>query len=260
MGQNSIRRSPQASLKQQHSSDIFDAEFDDMWPARMPSSTRRYRGDVKTEVGRSRPDVQPLTLSDTRSLPTRRKNAIPPRRTASIAKNQARKPQPVDTEEIFPKLNLRSLKNRSPRFHWLFYCGMALLVMMLGWVVLSMVTNWWQVTQDDWHYGRPRTFQTDAVVGHADSAQNPSHFIAINLNRHVEVIEFPGGDASKAKIYLGPVLLGQNQDLTVVTLSFKDVNGDGKPDMIVNVQDSRFIFINDNGAFRPERSGENLQI
>src|SRR2546425_1583080 len=44
-----------------------------------------------------------------------------------------------------------------------------------------------------WHYGRPRTFQTDAVVGHNDSAASPSHFIAINLNRHVEVIECPGG-------------------------------------------------------------------
>jgi len=132
--------------------------------------------------------------------------------------------------------------------------------MVMGWVVLNVLANWWQITLDDWHYGRPRTFQTDAVVGHNDSAANPSHFIALNLNRHIEIIEFPGGDASKAKIYVGPTLIGQGQDLAVVTLSFKDVNGDGKPDMIVSVQGSRFVFINDNGAFRPVRPGENVQI
>jgi hypothetical protein len=123
-----------------------------------------------------------------------------------------------------------------------------------------MLFNWWQVWQDDLHYGRPRTFQIDAVVGHNDSDAHPSHFVAINLDRHVQIIEFPGGDSSKAKIYIGPVLVGDGQDLAVVTLSFKDVNGDGKPDMIVSVQSSRFVFINDNGAFRPGRPGENVQL
>src|SRR5215469_16870910 len=78
--------------------------------------------------------------------------------------------------------------------------------------------------KDDLHYGRPRTFQIDAVVGQNDSASNPSHFIALNLNGRIEVIEFPGGDASKARIYLGPQLYGSGQDLIPVTLSFVDVN------------------------------------
>ncbi len=33
----------------------------------------------------------------------------------------------------------------------------------------------------------PRTFQVDAVVGHNDSATNPSHFIAMNLNGRIEM-------------------------------------------------------------------------
>jgi len=82
----------------------------------------------------------------------------------------------------------------------------------------------------------------------------------LNLNRHIQIIEFPGGDAAKAKVYIGPVLIGQGQDLAPVTLSFKDVNGDGKPDMIVNVQDSRFVFINENGTFRPPHPGENIPL
>ena len=144
--------------------------------------------------------------------------------------------------------------------HWLVVAGFGMLIMIVGWVALSAFMNWWQITQDDWHYGRPRTFQTDAVVGHTDSSTSPSHFIAMNFNRHIEIIEFPGGDATKAKIYMGPMLIGQGQDLAAVTLSFKDVNGDGKPDMIVNVQDSRFVFINDNGGFRPARPNENIHM
>ena len=132
--------------------------------------------------------------------------------------------------------------------------------MLVGWVFLTMLSNWWQVTQDDWRYGRPRTYQTDIVVGHNDSAANPSHFIALNLNRHIEVIEFPGNDSSKAKVYIGPMLIGTGQDLAVVTLTFKDVNGDGKLDMIINVQDSHFVFINDSGQFRQVRPGENIQM
>jgi len=131
-----------------------------------------------------------------------------------------------------------------------------MLAMLALWVVGSLLLTWWQVTQDDWRYGRPRTFQTDAVVGHNDSAANPSHFIAINLNRHVEVIECPGGDCSHAVIYLGPILFGDGEDMTPVTLSFQDVNGDGKPDMVIHIQDQRIVFINENGKFRPAKPGE----
>ena len=46
----------------------------------------------------------------------------------------------------------------------------------------------------------------------------------------------------------------------MVTLHFKDVNGDGKPDMIVSVQDSTIIFLNENGQFRPVRSGEHVNL
>jgi hypothetical protein len=146
------------------------------------------------------------------------------------------------------------------RLHWLVFVGGAMLIMVLGWVLLSMFANWWQVTQDDWHYGRPRTYQVDAVVGHNDSLSNPSHFIALNLNSHIEIIEFPGGDATKARVYIGPTLIGPGQDLTPATLDFRDVNGDGKVDMIVNVGGSHFVFINENGSFRPARTTDNIQL
>ena len=132
---------------------------------------------------------------------------------------------------------------------------------MFSLVVLGqMLLGWGQTTWDDIHYGRPRTFQTDAVVGHNDSAEHPSHFLAINLNRLVEIIEFPGGDATKARIYLGPSLVGSGEDLTPVTLIFRDVNGDGKPDMLVDIQGSEVVFLNDGGHFRPPKPGDHVHL
>ena len=102
-----------------------------------------------------------------------------------------------------------------------------MIAMLTLWVLGTMLVNWWNVAQDDWHYGRPRTFQMDARVGHNDVV-TASHFIAMNLDRHIIIIEFPGGDPTKAKDYIGPTLFGDGQELNPVTLSFKDVNGDGK--------------------------------
>jgi hypothetical protein len=127
--------------------------------------------------------------------------------------------------------------------------GIALLIMLLGWLALSWLGNWWQTQTNDWTYGRPRTFQIDAVVGHHDDASHPSHFIAMNLNRHVLVIEMPGDNPSKALIYTGPTLVGDGQDLTPVTLTFVDVNGDGKPDMEIHILDQVIVFLNNGSKF-----------
>ncbi len=245
-----------------------DDEYDDAFPTRTPSSARRYHSDAKIESGRARADVQSMTVARDARVPGR-KSAIPPRATQTsipaAAKPGQRTTGPVETENVVPRhsrnLSLRPQQSFNwSRFHWSVYVGLAMLVMLVSWIGLSSFASWWQVTQDDWHYGRPRTFQIDYVVGHNDSAANPSHFLALNLQRHVEIIEMPGGDAAKAKIYVGPILIGQGQDLAVVKLSFKDVNGDGKLDMIVSIQDSRFVFINDNGSFRPARVGENIRL
>jgi hypothetical protein len=238
-------------------SDSLDDVYDDELPTRMPSSVRRYRSDVQVETDRTHADVRSLAQNDHASSFQPPVKGVPARRTAM----QARQRREADTEDLVTRrLSSAMERGRGRPTHWLVYVGVGVVIMTLGWIVLSIVTNWWQVTQDDWHYGRPRTAQYDVVVGHNDSGANPSHFVALNLRRRIEIIECPGGDCSKAKIYVGPVLIGQGQDLAPVTLSFKDVNSDGKADMIVSVQDSRLVFINENGAFRPQRTGENIQL
>lgn len=142
------------------------------------------------------------------------------------------------------------------RAHPLLLLGLGMILMLVLWTLLTLAANWWNTTMDDIRYGRPRTFQTDAVVGQGDSAANPSHFIALNLNGRIEVIEFPGGDASKARIYLGPQLYGNGQDLIPVTLSFLDVNGNHHPAMILHFQDTRIVYVNDQGGFRPANASE----
>lgn len=162
----------------------------------------------------------------------------PPQRQA-VPAPQSQEPQTDD------------LPRHRRRFHWLFWVGLAICLMIAGSILFTMVAAWWQVTQDDWHYGRPRTFQTDANVGHGTARNPQSHFIALNLNRHIEVIEIPGNDASKSKIYLGPTLIGPGEDLTPVTLSFEDVNHDGRPDLVLHVGDATVLFLNQkDGTFK----------
>lgn len=194
---------------------------------RYPPSARRY----DTSLAHLPPGTYNIVIPKRRSHPQQRQ-------------------QPQHSQEVEQRGGL----------HWLVYVGLAMLLMVIGWVVFNAALTWWQVTQDDWKFGRPRTFQTDVIVGHSDSANNPSHFIALNLNRHVEIIEFPGGDPTKARIFLGPVLAGDGEDLTPITLSFKDVNNDGRPNMIVHIQDQTIVFINEDGTFRPAKPGENIKL
>lgn len=230
---------------------INEGGYEDSWPGRLPSSSRRYlaHADVRAETGRKLADAASQRNGQER-------HSIPPRRTATqtsipaVQGNRTRSPYTDDEQTPRRTSGLLAPKGRV-RFHWLVFVGLAMFIMIIGWLTFSALSSWWQVTQDDWHYGRPRTYQTDAVVGHNDSTANPSHFIAVNLNRQIMVIEIPGGNAAKAKIYMGPMLIGPGQDLTSVTLTFKDVNGDGKLDMVLNVQGTHFVFLNQNGTFVP---------
>jgi hypothetical protein len=139
--------------------------------------------------------------------------------------------------------------------------GIGMVAMLALWVTLQACGAWWQRHQDDTTYGYPRTYQVDAVVSHnGDSARNPSHFVFLNLNGHIFVIELPAGDGSKARIYYGPTLYTDDANLIPVTGEFKDVNGDGKPDLILHIQDQRIVFINDNGQFRPAKPTDHITL
>jgi hypothetical protein len=221
--------------------DTKEGEYDDVWPTRLPTSSRRYIPvPIQRAATRQGSRKRVVNVYD---LPLN----IPPRRSR------------ITTEDYAPPALPPGQAQRRSHVHWLLFVGVGMIAMLALWVLGNLAVDWWNVTQDDWHYGRPRTFQIDARVGHNDDV-TPSHFIAVNLNRHIIIIEFPGGDPTKAKDYLGPTLFGDGQDLTPVTLNFKDVNGDGKLDMIVHIQDQTFVFLNDGAQFRPQKPGEHITL
>jgi hypothetical protein len=217
----------------------IDYGFDDA--PRTPSSVRRYQS------------VQPAYPQAVWRVQYYN-SAVPPR--ASRTQTQDYRPPASEPEPERRTTAPQPRRRSGPRLHWLVYVGTAMLLMLVGWMALSEFANWWQTTQDTLHYGYPRTFQLDAVVGHADSTEHPSHFLALNLRGHIRIIEFPGGDATKAKVYIGPDLLGPGQDLTPVTLSFEDTSGKGLPDMIVTVGTTRYIYRNNGNTFVPPKPNQ----
>ncbi|GHO77459.1 hypothetical protein KSD_52300 [Ktedonobacter sp. SOSP1-85] len=134
---------------------------------------------------------------------------------------------------------------------WPAYIGLAGVLMVGGWLGIGMASQGVQAWQDDLHYGRPRTYQIDAVVGHNhDTSANPSHFLVLNLHSQITVIEMPAGDPSKTHVYkTGVALVGRGQDMIPAQVTFRDLDGDGKPDMIVTVGDQSIAFKNQNDVF-----------
>jgi hypothetical protein len=232
-------------------------------PLKRRASAQRY-ADTITDTRQTSDDaaINEDRLYDTR-LPTSTRRYKQPQTTQQAVVTQ--RPREVIRYEGHyyyrkkPTPQPRRATTFSPRFHWLFYVGLAMFMMLLGWWILSSFANWVQATSDDWHYGRPRTYQTDAVVGN-DSAMFPSHFIALNIRRHIIVMECPASDCTKAKIYTVVILTQPGDELIPVTITFKDVNHDHKPDMLVVVGTNIYVFINENGIFRPQRTNEQVTL
>ncbi len=135
--------------------------------------------------------------------------------------------------------------------HWSVYLvtGMATMTALV--IGLYSVGSWWQGVQDRWTYGYPRTYQTDAVVGHNhDSRAHPSHFVALNVRGQVEVFELPAGDPTKVRVFLGSLLSGAGADQVVITISFADIDHDGTPDLILHYGDSAEVLYNKGGTFQ----------
>jgi hypothetical protein len=220
-------------------SDYEIEEDEEFYVTRPHSSVRRYNQPVQRDT------LDDVDLSKGASVHPRRTHVNPYPNSGKLS------------HDVAP--SWRQGWRQGKRFP-LIAVVVGMLLMAALFLMMNTLSSWWQVHQDDVTYGRPRTYQVDAVVGHNDSVTNPSHFIFLNLNRHVVVIELPGGDTTHSRIYNGPTLFGNGQDLTPVTAVFKDVNGDGKIDMVVQIQDQRLVFINDGTQFVPQQPGQQVHI
>ena len=125
-----------------------------------------------------------------------------------------------------------------------------LIALLFNTVILPAVRNW----QDNANYGFPRITKATANVGHGDKAHPLSQFIGINNDGVIDVIELSYGNASEAtaQVYYILTLTGQNADLVpITTITFQDVNGDGKPDMEVAINNTLYVLYNTGKTFKP---------
>ncbi len=134
------------------------------------------------------------------------------------------------------------------------------ILFLIGLVGLTVLVQWGTLWLDDLRYGRPRTMQVSAFVGHQEQPGNPSHFVALNLNRQVVVLELPGGDSTKTQVLQGPTLFGANEELTPVTLRVVRVNQDDKPDLVLSIKREEIIYINTGETFRLITEDERRQL
>jgi hypothetical protein len=139
-------------------------------------------------------------------------------------------------------------KRRRP--HWLLISGLSMLVLLLLWALLSWLTSWIANNQLNATYEYPRVFQADAVVYPGDTSEHPSHYLFLNLNGTVLIVELPHGDSSKARVYKGPTLFDANADQIPVTGEFRVVNG--KVELLVHIQDKVILYVNDGTQFRSQ--------
>jgi len=164
----------------------------------------------------------------------------------------SRPPQRTRTQETVPPFVCvrKTVPHKKTRLsHILVPLGSGMLLALLAVLLGQALLSWCATTWDDLHYGRPRTYQTDAFVGH-EPAQTPSHFIVLNLHGRIEILELPGGDPTRTKLYLGPQIAGVNADLVPVTIHFVPSQQPQHPDMLVQFQGTQLRFRNVDGGFQ----------
>ncbi len=209
--------------------DDYELEEDDgYYQTRLPTSARRYQGvPIATRGGR----VNVVEHYHEQPLRAHRPQLPPPRQRFSEDIDQS---QPIQRRRIHP----------------LIWIGVFCIFLVAGWTGLNFVTSWYQGVQNDWTYGKERHFEINAVVGHGDSATNPSHFTAENNNGQIIVIELPGNNVSKAKIYQIETVPG-NAGNPPVRISFQDMTGHGRLDMLVQIGDGAatlYVTLFNNGS------------
>ena len=126
-----------------------------------------------------------------------------------------------------------------------------MLTMLVGWVVLTLFSGWIQQQRNDLLYENPHIFQIDANVEHYGRV---SHFVALNLHGYIEIFETQERHPEVAKIYTPTALLINPTD--PVTLSFQDVTGTGKLDMIITAPSFQEVMFNTGTSFQSQPPGK----
>lgn len=140
------------------------------------------------------------------------------------------------------------------------FVALGAVALLAAYLLVSTAAAFVGTKLDDIAYTETRTTNLDAYVGHNETPGNPTHFTAQNIRGQIAIIEYPGGDPSKAVAITGPYLFGKGEDKVPVTISVADINGDGKPDLLVTAKGAQTAYINDGNSFRAMKPEERAAI
>lgn len=125
-----------------------------------------------------------------------------------------------------------------------------LLLLILGYLLLSRAVTWGQRRLDDLRYGFPRATQVAGFVGHGEEGGQPTHLMALNLHGQVGILELPGGESTAVRAIPGPYLVGADGPYVVPQLELEDLTGDGQADLLLRVREELVVYVNEDGSFR----------
>src|SRR5215469_14944380 len=232
-------------VRQREATREDEERYEDEEPStpRPPRSAVRYQPEESYRYG----NTQVSTYAS--PPPARPRTPIPPRRSPQPPAQpyqQARHRECIDEERARPRGYRRRV-----RLPWYALLALGAVVALTVWISGAWVNNRWTEPQNDWTYTQAfRTFSIDEVVGHNhDSASHPSHFIVQNDKRHILIIELPADDWSKAILYSAPTLIGDGQEKTPATISFQANVQTGRLDMVLHVEDQKYLFPNNGTKF-----------
>lgn len=211
-----------------------DEEYDDY--------TGYESAAVRPLIPKSQRRYHPIDTPTRTVLRMTHHQGLPPRASRTTG------PQQPAQREYAPR-------SAPPSMHLLFAVGVGMLATLVCSVFVVACVHWWQTAQDTMQYGNPRTFQCDTDVKHG----GVSHFTVENLDGSIFIVEVQKNDLTRAHIYQGPSFSGPGADLQPATLSFEDVNGDGYPDMVVTVSNTRYILVNDHTGFRAPTPADHIK-
>ncbi|MBA2284219.1 MAG: hypothetical protein H0W02_01920 [Ktedonobacteraceae bacterium] len=199
----------------------------------------RFGANLPQRAGR-----RPRPIADVRTT-----SAPAPERHTDPGHSPRRRvcPQPVPMQpDPLPSSQHSSWLHRALRRHWLPLVGGMLLLLVLWYACATYVLPFVQDTQHHWQYGDARLSQVDLNVGHGGT----SHFLALDLHGSIIVIEFPLKDPKQAHSYVAGYITDDGRP-HVVTLSAVDVNQDGRPDLLVQVEGLSipYVLYNDGHGF-----------
>ncbi len=127
--------------------------------------------------------------------------------------------------------------------------GLLLMSLFFAIVIVGYIMPALQKWHDDSTYGFPRTTHASRDVGHGGI----SDFTGINLNGYLYVIEIQEGDPTKLNPHIYFLVHVSSNQVPITSITFADVNNDGKLDMIVQTEDGTiFTFYNDGTQFKKQ--------